>query len=271
MKLGSSIKRRRKGGRKTSTPRASADTGPLSVFRAPRTLGAAIGVAALGLLLGWFVATRVLFPVPDSLTGLVEVPDMQGRSLDGVEQALADAGLDLGGVEEYRHPAVDSGSVVAQSPLPGQLALPGASVRVTLSVGAERRAIPTVSRLTSGQAVDVLRATGFAVTVDSVESDLARGRVVEVDPEEGSALALPAEVRVTVSLGPPSVTLPVLLGLSEVVARDSLSSLGLLVGEVEEVFRFGRDQGRVVGQEPPGGTELERGTAIRLVVGRRGG
>lgn len=271
MKLGSSIRRRRKNGRTTSARSGSKAGGPLPVLRSPRVLGAAVGVAALGLLVGWLFSTLVLFPAPDTLTGLVQVPDVQGRSLDGVEQALADAGLDLGSVEEYRHPAVDSGAVVAQSPLPGQLALPGAEVRVTVSVGAERRAIPSVSRLAATQAVDVLRATGFTVAVDSVESDLARGRVVEVDPDEGSALALPAEVRVTVSLGPPSVTLPVLLGLSEVVARDSLSSLGLLVGEVEEVFRFGRDQGRVVGQEPPGGTELERGTAVRLVVGRRGG
>jgi beta-lactam-binding protein with PASTA domain len=38
---------------------------------------------------------------------------------------------------------------------------------------------------------------------------------------------------------------------------------------VEEVFRFGRDQGRVVAQDPPPGVELERGTPVRLVVGRR--
>lgn len=271
MKLGNSIRRRRTAGRKSASSGASASGGPLRGLRSLQLAGAAVGVATLGLLMGWWVATRVLFPAPDSITGLVEVPDVLGRSLDGVEQALADAGLDLGSVEEYRHPAADSGAVVAQSPLAGQLALPGEQVRVTVSVGADRRAIPTISRLLGSQAIDVLRATGFTVAVDSIESDLPRGRVVEVDPVEGSALPLPAEVQLTVSLGPPSVTLPTLLGLSEIVARDSLEALGLRVGEVEEVFRFGRDQGRVVGQEPPGGADLERGTAIRLVVGRRGG
>ncbi len=261
MMLGSSMRRRRKGGRQ----RGPAPSPP------PRLVGMALGTAAAGLLLGWFVATRLLFPAPDTLTGLVEVPDVTGRTLDQVERALADMELELGVVEEYRHPAADSGAVVAQSPLPGQLALPGAPVRVTVSVGAERSAIPAVSRLASTQAIEVLRATGFAVVVDSVESPLPRGRVVEVEPGEGTSLRLPAEVRVTVSLGPPTVTLPILLGLSEVVARDSLQALGLRVGEVDEVFRFGRDQGRVVGQDPAGGAELERGTAIRLVVGRRGG
>jgi serine/threonine-protein kinase len=174
-------------------------------------------------------------------------------------------------VDRFHHPGADSGAVVGQAPLPGQLIVPGGAVRVALSAGPDRRPIPTVSRLGGTQAADLLRATGFDVIVDSTESELPRGRVVEVAPEEGSALALPAEVRLTLSLGPPAVEMPVLLGLSEVVARDSLTALGLVVGGVEEVFRFGRDQGRVVGQEPPGGTELERGSAVRLVVGRRGG
>jgi serine/threonine-protein kinase len=228
-------------------------------------------VALGGLGLGYGFATRVLFPAPDALTGLIEVPDVAGMTLASVEQALAGTGLDLGTVEQFRHPSADSGRVVGQAPLPGQLLLPGRTVRVTVSVGPDRHQVPSVARLAGHQAVDLLRATGFDVVVDSTESDLPRGRVVGVEPAPGSALALPAEVRLRVSLGPPSIPMPILLGLSEVVATDSLTALGLVVGEVEEVFRFGRDQGRVVGQEPPGGTEMERGSAVRLVVGRRGG
>jgi beta-lactam-binding protein with PASTA domain len=65
--------------------------------------------------------------------------------------------------------------------------------------------------------------------------------------------------------------MPTVLGLDEREARDSLAALGLDVGEVEEVFRFGRDQGIVVEQEPPADTPMERGAAVRLAVGRRGG
>ena len=84
-------------------------------------------------------------------------------------------------------------------------------------------------------------------------------------------MALPSEVAVQVSLGPPAVAMPDLLGMTEEAARDSLTALGLVVSEVEEVFRFGRYQGRVVAQDPPEGEELERGSAVRLTVGRRGG
>ncbi len=266
MKLGSSIGRRRK------TRGAKTSARPEIAYRRGLGLaGIAVGVSLVGLALGYLFATQLLFPAPDVLTGLVVVPDVQGLSLDEVEQALAEAGLELGEVEQFNHPSADSGSVVGQGPLPGQLVLPGRGIRVVLSGGADRRPIPTVSRLGADQAADLLRATGFQVAVDSIESDRPRGRVVSVEPPEGSAIPLPAEVRLTVSLGPPSVVVPVVLGMSEIMARDSLAVLGLVVGGVEEVFRFGRDQGRVVGQEPPAGTELERGSAVRLVVGRRGG
>jgi beta-lactam-binding protein with PASTA domain len=63
---------------------------------------------------------------------------------------------------------------------------------------------------------------------------------------------------------------PLLLGMEEESAGALLASLGLAVGEVETRFRFGRDQGLVVAQEPPAGTLVELGSAVRLVVGRRG-
>ena len=64
--------------------------------------------------------------------------------------------------------------------------------------------------------------------------------------------------------------MPLVLGLEESEAIMLLDSLGLTVSDVEEVFRFGRDQGIVVEQEPASDTELERGGTVRLKVGRRG-
>ena len=83
-------------------------------------------------------------------------------------------------------------------------------------------------------------------------------------------VALPAQIQLTVSLGPPLVPMPSVLGMDEATARAAIDSLGLVVSEVKEVFRFGRDQGIVVEQEPPADSLLERGSAVRLSVGRRG-
>lgn len=234
-------------------------------------VGKLTGSSLAGGLLGYLVATRLLFPAPPPPQDLTTVPELRGLDLPAAEARTQETGLALGPVEYLAHPVADSGSVLGQSPLPGQLAFPGDSVRLTLSLGPERREVPAVTRLRADRAIALLQATGFAVRVDSVESREPRGRILQVDPQEGEMLALPGSVALRVSLGPPAVPMPDLLGLGEQEARDSLNALGLVVSEVEEVFRFGRDQGRVVAQDPPAGAELERGSAVRLVVGRRSG
>jgi serine/threonine-protein kinase len=229
------------------------------------------GVVLGGWLVGYGIAAFVLFPAPERPDEFVAVPDLREQSETEARARLADLGLTLEEVHGLRHPEADSGRVVGQAPLPGQSALPGGGVRMVVSLGPDRRPVPALSRLRVDRAVDLLRATGFEVVADSVESDLPRGRVLSVEPAEGTPVALPGEVALTVSLGPPVVAMPDLLGMDIGEARDSLSSLGLVVAEVEEVFRFGRDQGRVVEQDPASETELQRGSAVRVTIGRRGG
>jgi beta-lactam-binding protein with PASTA domain len=64
--------------------------------------------------------------------------------------------------------------------------------------------------------------------------------------------------------------MPLVLGLEEQDAITLLDSLGFVVADVEEVFRFGRDQGIVVEQAPPSDSVLVRGSPVWLKVGRRG-
>lgn len=260
MRLGSSIRRRRGEARsgEGTTPMWSrlAALGALSVL--------------VGLAFGWVFATRVLFPAPAPPGDLYEVPDLRGATAQEAAEQVQEVGLSLGTVDGLRHPEADSGTVVGQAPLPGQLASPSAEVRITVSHGPERRAVPDLRRVRADWARNVLEATGFAVRVDSVEDEAAAGRILKVDPEPGTEMALPGEVSLTVSVGPPLVAVPRIVGMSEEEARDTLTSLGLAVGEVEEVFRFGRDQGRVLEQTPPGDSLVQRGSAVRFSVGRTG-
>ncbi|MEJ2541702.1 MAG: PASTA domain-containing protein, partial [Gemmatimonadota bacterium] len=238
---------------------------------APRALLSYLGLGLAGGLLGYFLATLVFFPAPPPPADLEEVPGLMGLDMDEARARVESAGLALAQVDYLRHPQVDSGTVMGQSPLAGQLSVPGDSVRITVSLGPERRTVPPVRQLPGDRAVALLQATGFEVEADYVESDEPRGSILAISPEEGTEVPLPSDVRIRLSMGPPAVFVPDLLQLTEEEARDTLTGLGLEVEDVEEVFRFGRDQGRVVSQEPPAGTELERGASVRLVIGRRGG
>lgn len=273
MKLGGSIQRRRGGSGSASSPtrRAPSRSGRGLPSGAARFAAEVVGLGALGLLVGFAVATRALFPPPPPPGDLVEVPDLTGTPVERARARLTDAGLSLGEVDGLRHPSLDSGVVVGQGPLGGQLIRPGGTVRVTVSLGPLRQAVPDVSRLVLDRAVRMLEATGFRVVVDSTDSDLPIGAVVTVAPDVGSVLPVPGEVRLTVSRGPALVAMPFLLGMPQQTATDSLGVLGLGVEAVDTVFRFGRDQGLVVEQIPAADSLLPRGSKVHLSVGRKGG
>jgi serine/threonine-protein kinase len=230
-----------------------------------------VAVAVLGLFGGYLVATRIVFPAPPPPEDLVTVPDVRGVDVERGQQDASEVGLTVVATDSLHHPTARTGAVLGQSPLPGQMALPGTVVRVTTSLGPQLRQVPDLVLVDADRARIVLETSGFIVSMDSVEAELPRGRVVEMNPGPDATLALPAEVLILVSRGPPLVTMPDVLGLEESEALAVLDSLGLVVSEVREIFRFGRDQGIVVEQEPPSDTLVERGTAVRLAVGRRGG
>ncbi len=263
MKLGGSLRRNRKKGGKRKGRSSSEGWG--------KTLLYAGGLAVVGWGGGYLMATRFLFPAPPPPSDVVRVPDTRGMRLAEAQSQVRSVGLTLGRVDTLSHPNVAAGEVLGQSPLPGQLLLPNGEVRMTVSRGPQRRAVPDVLSLDGERARIVLETTGFFVRIDSVESRAGRGRVVSLTPDVETVVILPTEVLLRVSTGPPVVLMPLVLGLEEDEAIARLDSLGLFVGEVTEVFRFGRDQGIVIDQEPAADSELERGATVRLSVGRRGG
>jgi beta-lactam-binding protein with PASTA domain len=285
MKLGDSLGRSRRRRRKPVRDEPATDEDVTSAKEssagARRSAGApGIGLrkllwAVAGLLVfGWFfgytLATRVFFPAAPPPGDLFEVPDLRGLGLATAGERLAGASLALGTIDSLKHPSVAAGLILGQSPLPGQVASPQTQVLVTVSLGPQTRSIPDVLRLNEDRARIVLETSGFVVTVDTVEAEDPRGRVIDVFPPPDSVVALPAQVQLVVSTGPPVVPMPLILGLAQAEAQAMLDSLGLVVSEIEEVFRFGRDQGIVVEQEPVADTDMQRGSAVRLKVGRRG-
>lgn len=284
MDLGSSIRRRRRRpGRekrqdRPDQPDASGhDDGengpggrggraPGRARRLVRSVCVALVLAVVGGGAGYAVATLVLFPLPEAPSALRGVPDLRGRALPAVLAEVADSGLVVERVDSVRHPTAARGTVIGQSPLPGPTALPGASVRVTASLGPEVRNVPDVTRLPGERAAALLRAGGFRVQVDTVESGLPAGRVAGIDPQPGARLPIPADVRLRVSQGPPTFPMPDLTGASEAEALAVLDSLGLVLQEVDRRFSL-LNVGAVFGQTPAPDLLVEAGAPVLIVVG----
>ncbi|MEE2898042.1 MAG: PASTA domain-containing protein [Gemmatimonadota bacterium] len=274
MRLGGSLARRRggrgKGKRPPKTPPKSKKSKGTSQRSGSRLLLALAALAILGWSGGYVLSTQLLFPLPPPPGDLCAVPDFRGVGWASARERLAGAGLKLGEVDSLLHPSIALALIVGQSPLPGQVATPESPVRVTVSRGPQMRSVPDVTRLDEDRARIVLESSGFVVAIDTAEAELPRGLVVEIFPPADTIVALPTEIRVVISTGPPLIAMPLVLGLGQEEAVQLLDSLGLVVSDVQEVFRFGRDQGIVVEQEPGADAEVVRGSEVQLSVGRRG-
>lgn len=229
-----------------------------------------VGLGLAAFVVGYLLTTLLVFP-GFGRQAIVTVPDLRGRTL-AVARRLADgAGLEVERGASLHHATLPAGSVLAQSPLPGQEVTRGAVVRLTLSAGRERRPVPQVDDLPAEQARALLERTGFTVRVRRVLSDRAEGRVLGVNPGAGTQLPVPATVELLLSAGPPEVVVPVvavpsLAGLPEPEAREALRSAGLRLGEVSYEPESSVPLGGIASQRPAAGDSVRAGTAVSVTI-----
>lgn len=231
-----------------------------------RVLGFGLGA----FVVGYVLTTLLVFP-GFGRQAIVTVPDLRGRTFAAARGISDDAGVDVARGPWLYHPTVDSGAVLAQSPLPGQEVTRGAQVRVTLSAGRERRPVPQVGDLTAAQAQSLLQRTGFAVRVRRILSDRAEGRVLGVNPKEGTPLPVLSTVELTLSAGPPVVVVPIVAvpdvaGMPEPQARGALREAGLRLGEVSYDPESSVPLGGVAAQSPAAGDSVRAGTPVRVTI-----
>lgn len=236
-------------------------------WRSPRELLiAAISLAVVGFTGGLLVSAFLLFPSQGGAGDLVRIPELVGRSGEDARSLLERSGLEYVEATSVHHPEAAAGLVLAQAPLPGQMARPGAPVRVTLSLGSRERPVPDVAGLSRRQAEIVLERAGFRTDAAFIDADAPVGQVVGSDPSPGTAVELPGAVRLLVSAGPPRVEVPDLVSRSVPESEAMLQRLGLRLGSVERDWASEAAPGTVLRQAPGAGTVVDRGTEIRVTV-----
>lgn len=235
-----------------------------------------VGLLILAALFGggYLVASQWLFPATSAAESseLVEIPDLVGLTAEEAREALGSADLEYRLGSEVPHRRAPEGAVLAQSPLPGQFARPGAPVSVTLSLGPERRVVPDLRGLSDRQGAIVLERLGFRTSQETTSSAVEGGRVVGTRPETGTELTLPADVTIIVSRGPNVAQVPDLVGLHVEDVEGRLEEAGLVLGEVQYDPEASAAPGRVVGQSPNPDFSLRAGGRVSIrVAGPRPG
>ena len=224
-------------------------------------LGVGVGAFALAYLVTW-----LFFFHGERRVDVVAVPELRGLSVAAAQRQSERVELRLTVGDSLPNPDLPAGAVVAQSPLPGHEVAPGGEVRVIVSTGRERRAVPEVAMLTRGQAERVLAAAGFQVEVREVSDAHRAGAVVGTDPGAGTVVPLPAQLALLLSAGPPRVEVPRVVGLMEPAAAQVLATAGLKLGTLDYQFHLMRPEGEVLAQTPAAGDSLPMGEGVDLQV-----
>lgn len=217
---------------------------------------------------GYFLAAAWLFPAAGDPTDveLVEMPDLEGTSSEDAARRLGELGLETATLARVNHPEAEPGTVVAQSPLPGQLARPGDTARLTLSAGPETRVIPELSGLAGSEAARLLRDMGFEVEVVTDSSAGARSGVLATRPAAGTRLGPPASIELVVGQGAAIVEVPDLRGRHVDDVADALEAAALQLGAIRYQVDAPEAPGRVVSQSPAPGSALRGGGFVSIVV-----
>ncbi len=195
----------------------------------------------------------------------VTIPKVAGLSGDDAEAKLA--ALDLV-VSRQSQPSdsVPADTTIGTLPKAGAKVAPNSTVVLVISAGPAPIAVPDVAGLDEIEATSRLTAAGLKVTRTlEASSSVASGTVIRTSPSAGTQVAKDTTVTIVVSSGPKQATVPDVTGQSQSAATSALKAAGFVV-DVATVTSPG-SVGKVISQNPSGGTRAEAGSTVTITVG----
>lgn len=155
------------------------------------------------------------------------------------------------------------GTVVGEQPAGGSKADKGSLVVLTVASAPTSVAVPNAVGVAQGDGRDRLVAAGFRVKSVTVYSDQPVGTVVAQAPAAGEKISRGTAVRINVSKGSATATVPNEVGQTSADAQHDLAAKGFK----PSIAQVPSDQpvGTVVAQSPSGG-QSRKGTSVQLNV-----
>ncbi len=246
-------------GSRTTAPSAAASiewstTRQVRRRRVPNVVPALLVILALalgGIAAAWYLSR------PDSQP----VPSVEGLALDDAVSRVENDGFKADIVSQPNDAA--EGTVFRQNPGAGTNLEKGSDVQLLVSKGPTDVAIPNAVGVSEAEARDRLAAESLQVNAVRVFSDRPEGEVVAQSPAAGTRAAKDTSVRINVSKGTATASVPSLVGTSQTDATAQLESAGFQVNIVS--VPSSEPAGTVVAQNPTGGSAA-RGSSVRLNV-----
>ncbi|WP_419893702.1 Stk1 family PASTA domain-containing Ser/Thr kinase [Oceanobacillus kimchii] len=193
----------------------------------------------------------------------IPMPDVIEMDSEEAKQILEENNLEVE-EEEVFSDEIENGLVVRTDPNAGRTVKEGSSVTIFVSQGQERVEFEDYEGQDFEQVKELLEEEGFTdITSYEKTSDEPVGEIIsQIQPEAGSEV-VPGETKVIfeISSGPELVSLNNLTGMTKEEVQDYIDRNELTMNSHEE-YSDNVDEGRVIRQDPPSGTDLEKGSSV---------
>lgn len=217
------------------------------------------------------VSVVALNMIKDYLTvKVVSVPNLIGLTEELAEETVLNLGLKFSVKDEIYNSEYAEGLVINQNINEGQELREGFPIEVILSKGERLVKIPDLTYKYSNESIVILKKNDLAegdVTYEFNDT-VPWGLVIRQVPEAGNMVKEGTEVSYVLSKGPEVeyTLMPDLLGKHVDDVQNIILEKGFTVGEI--TYKPSDEMGidMVLYQSYPSGTEVEKGTAINLIV-----
>ncbi len=200
--------------------------------------------------------------------GIDQVPQVAGLRRSEARKRLTDAGF---GIDESKRSSttIDENRAISTDPPAGSQVEGGQTVKLVISTGPPVVTVPSVVGQNRREATATLEDARFEVEEVARDDDtLDPGTVIAQEPGGDGRARRGSTVTIIVARRPPRVAVPSVGGSSLADATAQLHGLGLKVSSEDQPVTDPSQDGTVIGQDPPPGTEVQRGARVRLTVGR---
>ena len=201
----------------------------------------------------------------------VKVPDVRGMTVEEATKELKKYDLGIDVVDKKPSNEYKKNQIMSQSPGKGEKVKRHSTVEVVLSTGEEAKStkVPFVIGQDESDAEAAIKAANLVVVKgdpqysDSVEE----GKVISVEPGEGTEVDEGSEVTIVVSLGSQPATVPSIEGKSQSEAESALAAAGLQ-GSASEEYSDSVAAGIVISQGTASGKQVSKGATVSYVVSK---
>jgi serine/threonine-protein kinase len=202
-------------------------------------------------------------------SGQIKIPDVAGATVADATRLLQEQGLKVGKVTRTPNDTIPLNSVIRTEPKAGTAV--GRNFRVTLIVssGARLVNVPNVLNLDAATASNQLGQALFVVRPQQQASNsVSVGNVISTDPLPNTPAPKGSVVIIVVSTGPAQITVKDVTGETQAQAQTDLTNQGFHTFVSLVDVADSAQVGKVISQDPAGGSQRTAGTTIVLTVGR---